>query len=238
MLNFKKLLCVFSLFIMSQTLCMDEERKTRIEVLDDGHEWTMVEYGQDIRPFRGMVLACRSFLDHMDAYKDPNSETRYVLVSRYCTYDGFGHRLFAAYSGKPGASDRYFFRRYYQHDPVWWSNNPIAILRLLTQKEMRQLLPLMRNKVLEYHDPTIPSNTFQFTLGNLMEKERRAYCWNHARKKVWPKQRLMHIGSKELGSGFHGVPRDIVRLIARQVIDQEANELMKITHREDPLVLE
>jgi hypothetical protein len=206
-------------------------------VPDDGKQWTLIKRVEDIDPFAGKFVACRSNSAWMrDAYKiDPESETGYVLVSmRIPLFTPLYGRYSVLYKVKSDHLDR-SSESFCLSDVK--TQNRSWFVRLLTLQEARNVSTVIGRgpHFLDFYHPEV---AFSFRLGNLLEEEYRKYFWNRARKKVWPLQRLMHIGRKESGSGFHGVPRDIVRLIARQVIDQEANKLMKMRHCEDPLVLE
>jgi hypothetical protein len=202
-------------------------------VPDDGKQWTLIKNEDDLDPFAGKFIACRSSNNWMrDAHKiDPESETGYVLVSVGTPlFAALGGHYYALYRMKSGESDGcYCLSDHNKQNHSWF-------VRLLTLQEARSISIIIGiPRSLDFY---YPQSKFSFTLGNLLEEERRTYFWDRARKKVWPLQKLMHIGNKESGSAFSGMPRDIVRLIACQVIQQEANELEGSMKLEDALVLE
>ncbi len=226
MLSIKKLLCAIVLFTMQSNFCMeDQERKSRVEVLDDGHEWMIIENEEDFEPYAGNLVACRSHRLDLDRHQYSEGPDLYVFINRHHNpVDGSSY--YADYYRK-GSLIKFPLRR------VWdiAGEDPIAIVRLLTRKELRYFKDHL-NKTSRHRDDSL------FTFGNLMEKERRPYFWERANKKAWPQQRLLHIGAKEPGSAFSGAPREMVRKIAWHLIGAETNEMMAKAKLDDLLVLE
>jgi len=229
--NIKKLLCMIVLFIVQSNFCMeDQERKSRVEVLDDGHEWMIIENEEDFGPYAGNLVACRSSVEeirrYQSRYRHPESSDFYVFI----TNSPISSPIYCARSHREvkDCSSAVRLCRSWSAD-----DEPIAAVRLLTRKEVRYFKA--PSKEILY--PQAPEDTC-FTLSNLMEKERKPHFWNRVQKNIWTKQRLLHIGAKDPGSALCGTPKDIVRKIAWHVIDAEANEKMAEAKLDDLLVLE
>jgi hypothetical protein len=236
-----KLLFTFSLFISLPTFCMDlmdlaEDAPAETVDLDDGKKWVNPRDGQQVAPFAGKLVACRS--DGLRAgyglgalYKiDQNNPTGYALIS--ARIDGsngyFYHRLYTCPRTKllhvrNGSVAISLTTRELERTP-WF-------LRLPTYNEICHLSKALKNDEMRY-------NTFgdfdaaaqilkPFTLDNVLQEDRGSYFRSQARKHMWPWQRLLHIGRRDPGSQLHRLPKDMIGLLTQYVFNAQAQALME-----------
>jgi hypothetical protein len=222
---------------------------------DDGQEWKKIEKWQDVTPFAGKLVAFRTKGVLKKVYKinpGDNDPTCFGLVQDR-------HKEFRDYAG---SNYGYYvdicqsWKRWHlgiprtlpllAHEIAW---RP-TLMRLVTFREICQIFgAIKRHKICcveRSFDPGIlvsllprPGlmNTY-FKLDNLTEKERKPYFRSQVHKTFWEKHRLLWLSRSESGSALYGVPKDIVRLLARQVFDAEVEEMQQKSKLDDRLFLE
>jgi hypothetical protein len=184
--------------------------------LEDGHEWKIMRQWQDAQQFAGLYVAYRTHDEALiaGAYHIDPCATYYGSVSleklkwRLPDFAGVRccHVLYKSFLPN--------------RLPVHGFN--LTNDRLRSCKLSMRLLTLAEARHLDAR-----LEPWRINLCNLMESEQCKYLRNHVRKTIWPKQRLLHIATKESSSILFGFPRDLILLITRHVIDAEAHELQK-----------
>ncbi len=228
------------------TFCMEGVPAPEALWPDDGQEWTPIEKWDDVESFAGKLVAFRTTRNICSApYKIGAADPTYYGVVQdrpiefrerygarnkgYCVdiCQGWRARTSSEFSLFSGSIPQYS-----------------TVMRLVTFCEMSHIFDAIKSYKIccvNWGASRLPvpgvENTY-FKLDNLTEKERRPYFRSQVHKTFWAKHRLLWLGRSESGSAFYGVPKDIIRLLARQVFQAEVDEAQQKSKLNDRLFLE
>jgi hypothetical protein len=199
-------------------------------LLDDGHKWIEIGQWQQVGPFAGKVVAWRSsrswtFGSFKIKEDDP---TCFGFINPAPELDYYsGYRIWGCLNAPRSLL-------LVSNPEKWFS------MRLLTLAEARHWTQALKTgDITTAHlSESNEDKASKIRLDNLMLSERRKYFRNQVRKTFWPTHRLLWLGRSDSGSAFYGVPKDIVRLLARQVFEAEVDDVVKKAKPDDLLVLE
>lgn len=212
----------------------------------DCQDWMPIKKWEDVTRFAGLYVAYKTD-DQSVATRgyriDPNQEIYYGLIS-------FDYSMWIVPGYATGPCHALFKTLCtYDSHPVrrfdLTTNRLVGrtlSMRLLTFNEARHLNRKIghgpESVCVQKHEEYPVPDAAPFKLRNLLGAERINYFLCKARENIWQKQRLLHIASKEVGSILYGLPRDIIRLITRHVIDVEAEIELRKSNPEMQLLLE
>jgi hypothetical protein len=191
----------------------------KVMLLEDGHEWTLIEQWQQVKPFAGKVVAWRTAIEGLKlrALKMKKDDPTY-----------FGFIQSRPWIRVLAGIDGYILHKC-RPDDCFLVENGIS-MRLLTLAEARHWAQALKTgDITTAHllDITETDAADKITLSNLMPSEQKKYFRNQLRETFWPMQRLLHIGSRDTASSLHVLPTEIVCMIGRQAIEDAAEDLHK-----------
>jgi hypothetical protein len=222
-----------------------EGQEAKVVVLEDGHEWLSPRTWEDVvaAGILDKVVACKEPVLPMpeNPYRIDQSDIYFSLISDSLLDDNAAYASYPCITQGPNqacslssALLRHLHGKFF--------------VRLLTFHEMCHLSEAREKGEFVCPNPwcgeddLLQDDLFpkkgEFTLDNLMEKERPKYFRNQVRKKMWPWQRLLLIGKKDTGSALYNVPKDIIGLLTQHVFNAQLSELMKNAKPDQKLDLE
>jgi hypothetical protein len=231
--NIQIFFAFFLLFSAHSHLCMDKSAFEKLEIKyfpfkDDGEKWTEIKAEDDALLFEQKIVAFRyrSGFVHPGAYSI-TPPTLYGMVERYWRPDGYD--LLLAHVGQE--------KRYHYAVNVLMTGlrfkirrlklKEAAALRTLAQEGSRSMRTIME-KIISWEATTMErmtpeqasADSFVFRLSDLTAKEQRHYIHNHSKSVLI--FYLMH--KKCADSPVSRLPRDLVRMIAQQIVEDELRE--------------
>jgi hypothetical protein len=197
------------LFAVQLNFCMQPETV----LLDDGYEWTNTKNRQHIEPFAGKVVAYRSGRRWWVQMKGLMSSTPWPPAGMYMFYT-------------------------YGNACIFLHNHSSSYIRRITLSEARDWNHALKNGEIKMPTNDDAPERDGLSLDTLMPSEQRKYFCNQVHKTFWETHRLLWLGKRDQNCILNALPRDIVRLLARQVFEAEVDEVVKKAKPEDVLVLE
>ncbi len=224
MLRIKHWVLIISLLAVQSNFCMQPDFAKKVH-LDDGHEWTQIKEKEDGESFVEKVVAYRSNHESLQgewAYQiSPEDETCYGIFDLVQAPDG----------------EKYILYIHGNAAVIPSTYATLVYMRHLTLAEARhwdcmiQSGDLMLPRCFAHEGEGI-------SLDSLISSEQKKYFRNQVHKTFWPTHRLLWLGHKDSGSPLRILPKDIIRLLARQVFEAEVDELQQKSKPDDLLILE
>ncbi len=224
----------FSLCTALSNVCMEQEVD-----LDprDGRVWVRPQKSEDIEPFAGRLVACRSKLvvsNHGYIYTMDDDTTGYGIILP-CS----GKVAKVAFYSLCSARDGFSGCQMGLNDTDL--EQAPCVLRLLTRDEAKRLHGsegFKRFMCSRQQELSRGVGKFFCTVDDLLEEEREKHFVNQCGKQSWPWQRVLWIGNKTPGNVFSLLPKDLIRLITRHVVHAQAREKMKAVNLSEIVELE